>query len=85
MSKYVGEAVKTFGGHDLRKRNTVGLTPWGVIENNVELIGKDVSINICLSVCLPSCLKNNQFFNLQILKILLINYKRQIVCDLHLY
>lgn len=49
VSKYVGEAVKIFGGHDLRKRNTVGVTPWGVIENNAELIGKDVSINICLS------------------------------------
>ncbi|XP_040898692.1 transient receptor potential cation channel subfamily M member 6 isoform X4 [Toxotes jaculatrix] len=42
VSKYVGEAVKTFGGHDLRKRNTVGITPWGVIENNVDLIGRDV-------------------------------------------
>lgn len=55
MSKYVGEAVKIFGGHDLRKRNTVGVTPWGVIENNAELIGKDVSINVCLSVCLLAC------------------------------
>ncbi|XP_038558702.1 transient receptor potential cation channel subfamily M member 6 isoform X1 [Micropterus salmoides] len=42
VSKYVGEAVKTFGGHDLRKRNTVGITPWGVIDNNVDLIGRDV-------------------------------------------
>ncbi|XP_071338532.1 transient receptor potential cation channel subfamily M member 6 isoform X2 [Trachinotus anak] len=42
VSKYVGEAVKTFGGHDLRKRNTVGITPWGVIENNMDLIGRDV-------------------------------------------
>lgn len=60
MSKYVGEAVKIFGGHDLRKRNTVGVTPWGVIENNAELIGKDVSINICLSCQL----ENKFFFNL---------------------
>ncbi|KAM4616830.1 transient receptor potential cation channel subfamily M member 6 [Polymixia lowei] len=42
VSKYVGEAVKTFGSHDLRKRNTVGLTPWGVIDNNTDLIGRDV-------------------------------------------
>uniref|UniRef100_A0A671VW12 non-specific serine/threonine protein kinase n=1 Tax=Sparus aurata TaxID=8175 RepID=A0A671VW12_SPAAU len=42
VSKYVGEAVKTFGGHDLRKRNTVGITPWGVIDNNTDLIGRDV-------------------------------------------
>ncbi|XP_053181905.1 transient receptor potential cation channel subfamily M member 6 [Scomber japonicus] len=42
VSKYVGEAVKTFGGHDLRKRNTVGITPWGVIDNHTDLIGRDV-------------------------------------------
>uniref|UniRef100_A0A8C5DXX2 Transient receptor potential cation channel subfamily M member 6-like n=1 Tax=Gouania willdenowi TaxID=441366 RepID=A0A8C5DXX2_GOUWI len=41
VSKYVGEAVKTFGSHDLRKRNTVGITPWGVIDNNTDLIGRD--------------------------------------------
>lgn len=52
VAKYVGEAVKIFGGHDLRKRNTVGVTPWGVIENNVELIGKDVRITLCLPVFL---------------------------------
>lgn len=49
MSKYVGEAVKTFGSHNLRKRNTVGVTPWGVIDNNVELIGKDVGIKVLIS------------------------------------
>ncbi|XP_034547988.1 transient receptor potential cation channel subfamily M member 6 isoform X2 [Notolabrus celidotus] len=42
VAKYVGEAVKTFGGHDLRKRNTIGITPWGVIDNNTDLIGRDV-------------------------------------------
>ncbi|XP_016898711.1 transient receptor potential cation channel subfamily M member 6 isoform X3 [Cynoglossus semilaevis] len=42
VSKYVGEAVKTFGSHKLRKRNTVGLTSWGLIDNNMELIGRDV-------------------------------------------
>uniref|UniRef100_A0A3Q1BGJ8 non-specific serine/threonine protein kinase n=1 Tax=Amphiprion ocellaris TaxID=80972 RepID=A0A3Q1BGJ8_AMPOC len=41
VSKYVGEAVKIFGGHDLRTRNTVGITPWGVIDNNTDLIGRD--------------------------------------------
>ncbi|KAM8886032.1 transient receptor potential cation channel subfamily M member 6 isoform 2-T4 [Spinachia spinachia] len=42
VSKYVGEAVKTFGGHNLRKRNTIGITPWGVIDNNMDLVGRDV-------------------------------------------
>lgn len=51
MSKYVGEAVKTFGGHNLRKRNTVGITPWGLIDNNTDLIGRDVSTKI---VCIAN-------------------------------
>ncbi|KAF7667896.1 hypothetical protein LDENG_00042370 [Lucifuga dentata] len=42
VSKYVGEAVKTFGSHDWRKRNTIGITPWGAIDNNTDLIGRDV-------------------------------------------
>ncbi|XP_061586818.1 transient receptor potential cation channel subfamily M member 6 isoform X2 [Cololabis saira] len=42
VSKYVGEAVKMFGSHDLRKRNTIGTTPWGVIDNNMDLIGRDM-------------------------------------------
>uniref|UniRef100_A0A3B3Y054 TRPM SLOG domain-containing protein n=1 Tax=Poecilia mexicana TaxID=48701 RepID=A0A3B3Y054_9TELE len=42
VSKYVGEAVKLFGGHDLRKRNTIGITSWGMIDNNLDLIGRDV-------------------------------------------
>ncbi|XP_013867494.1 transient receptor potential cation channel subfamily M member 6 isoform X1 [Austrofundulus limnaeus] len=42
VSKHVGEAVKVFGGHNLRKRNTIGITPWGMIDNNVDLIGRDV-------------------------------------------
>ncbi|CAL8248689.1 unnamed protein product [Merluccius merluccius] len=43
VSRYVGEAVKTFGSPNLRKRNTVGVTPWGMINNNNnDLIGRDV-------------------------------------------
>uniref|UniRef100_A0AAV2MTE5 Transient receptor potential cation channel, subfamily M, member 6 n=1 Tax=Knipowitschia caucasica TaxID=637954 RepID=A0AAV2MTE5_KNICA len=42
VSKYVGDAVKIYGGHDLRKRNTVGVTPWGLIDNNADLIGRDI-------------------------------------------
>ncbi|XP_048043490.1 transient receptor potential cation channel subfamily M member 6 isoform X2 [Megalobrama amblycephala] len=42
VSKYVGDAVKIYGSHDHRKRNVVGITPWGIIENNSDLIGRDV-------------------------------------------
>ncbi|XP_076125651.1 transient receptor potential cation channel subfamily M member 6 [Alosa pseudoharengus] len=41
-SRYVGEAMKEYGTHDLCKRNTLGITPWGAIENHTDLIGKDV-------------------------------------------
>uniref|UniRef100_A0A673ZDF8 non-specific serine/threonine protein kinase n=1 Tax=Salmo trutta TaxID=8032 RepID=A0A673ZDF8_SALTR len=44
VSRYVGEAVKKYGTHDLRKRNAVGVTPWGVIDNHSDLIGRDVSV-----------------------------------------
>uniref|UniRef100_A0A672N6Z3 non-specific serine/threonine protein kinase n=1 Tax=Sinocyclocheilus grahami TaxID=75366 RepID=A0A672N6Z3_SINGR len=42
VSKYVGDAVKMYGSHDHRKRNVVGIPPWGIIENNSDLIGRDV-------------------------------------------
>ncbi|XP_050965495.1 transient receptor potential cation channel subfamily M member 6 isoform X1 [Labeo rohita] len=42
VSKYVGDAVKVYGSYDRRKRNVVGITPWGIIENNSDLIGRDV-------------------------------------------
>jgi len=48
VSRCVGEAVKAFGSHNLRKRNTVGITPWGMINNNNnnDLIGRDVSLRM---------------------------------------
>ncbi|XP_036381855.1 transient receptor potential cation channel subfamily M member 6 [Megalops cyprinoides] len=42
VSRYVGDAVKLHGTHNLRKRYTVGIAPWGVIENHSDLMGKDV-------------------------------------------
>ncbi|KAI7813574.1 transient receptor potential melastatin 6, partial [Triplophysa rosa] len=42
VSRYVGDAVKEYGSHDHRKRNVVGITPWGIIENNSDLIGRDM-------------------------------------------
>lgn len=48
VSRYVGDAVKEYGSHDHRKRNVVGITPWGIIENNSDLIGRDVSLLHCI-------------------------------------
>lgn len=53
VSKHVGDAVKIFGGHNLRKRNTIGITPWGMIDNNTDLIGRDVSTKTVFLALLP--------------------------------
>uniref|UniRef100_A0A2K5SB97 Transient receptor potential cation channel subfamily M member 6 n=1 Tax=Cebus imitator TaxID=2715852 RepID=A0A2K5SB97_CEBIM len=45
VSKHVGDALKSHSSHSLRKIWTVGIPPWGVIENQRDLIGKDV---VCL-------------------------------------
>ncbi|XP_046871893.1 LOW QUALITY PROTEIN: transient receptor potential cation channel subfamily M member 6-like [Hypomesus transpacificus] len=42
VSRYVGEALKAHGSLDLRRRNTLGVTPWGVVEDHWELIGTDL-------------------------------------------
>nr|XP_015222646.1 PREDICTED: transient receptor potential cation channel subfamily M member 6 isoform X2 [Lepisosteus oculatus] len=42
IARHVGDALKTHGDHDFRKRYAIGIAPWGVIENQSDLIGKDV-------------------------------------------
>ncbi|MCJ8746709.1 hypothetical protein PDJAM_G00144810 [Pangasius djambal] len=42
VSMYVGDAVKVYGTHERRKRAVIGITPWGLIENHTDLIGRDV-------------------------------------------
>ncbi|XP_069085230.1 transient receptor potential cation channel subfamily M member 6 [Pleurodeles waltl] len=45
VSKHVGDALKAHASQYLRKICTVGIPPWGIIENQRDLIGKDV---VCL-------------------------------------
>ncbi|XP_023377711.1 transient receptor potential cation channel subfamily M member 6 isoform X1 [Pteropus vampyrus] len=45
VSKHVGDALKAHSSQCLRKIWTVGIPPWGIIENQRDLIGKDV---VCL-------------------------------------
>ncbi|XP_074062751.1 transient receptor potential cation channel subfamily M member 6 isoform X1 [Macrotis lagotis] len=45
VSKHVGDALKAHSSKCLRKIWTVGIPPWGIIENQRDLIGKDV---VCL-------------------------------------
>nr|XP_020864229.1 transient receptor potential cation channel subfamily M member 6 isoform X3 [Phascolarctos cinereus] len=42
VSKHVGAALKAHSSQCLRKIWTVGIPPWGIIENQRDLIGKDV-------------------------------------------
>uniref|UniRef100_A0A8C0W2J4 TRPM SLOG domain-containing protein n=1 Tax=Castor canadensis TaxID=51338 RepID=A0A8C0W2J4_CASCN len=51
VSKHVGDALKAHSSKSLRKIWTVGIPPWGVIENQRDLIGKDV-------VCMYQALSN---------------------------
>ncbi|XP_041420213.1 transient receptor potential cation channel subfamily M member 6 isoform X2 [Xenopus laevis] len=44
-SKHVGDALKAHASQHLRKICAIGIPPWGVIENQQDLIGKDV---VCL-------------------------------------
>uniref|UniRef100_A0A803TFL3 non-specific serine/threonine protein kinase n=1 Tax=Anolis carolinensis TaxID=28377 RepID=A0A803TFL3_ANOCA len=45
VSKHVGDALKIHASQYLSKICTVGIPPWGIIENQRDLIGKDV---VCL-------------------------------------
>ncbi|NXH16467.1 TRPM6 protein, partial [Bucco capensis] len=45
VSKHVGDALKGCASPHLRKICAVGIPPWGIIENQRDLIGKDV---VCL-------------------------------------
>ncbi|XP_053156463.1 transient receptor potential cation channel subfamily M member 6 [Hemicordylus capensis] len=51
VSKHVGDALKLHASQYLRKIWAVGIPPWGIIENQRDLIGKDV-------VCLYQMLSN---------------------------
>jgi len=46
VAKHVGDALKEHMSRSARKICTVGIAPWGVIENRNDLIGRDVRI-IC--------------------------------------
>ena len=43
MAKHVGDALKDHSTRSSKKICTIGIAPWGVIENRNDLIGRDVS------------------------------------------
>lgn len=42
MAKHVGDALKEHCSRSSKKICTIGIAPWGVIENRNDLIGRDV-------------------------------------------
>ncbi|MFT7816501.1 transient receptor potential cation channel subfamily M member 7 isoform X2 [Arapaima gigas] len=42
VAKHVGDALKEHSSRSARKICTIGIAPWGVIENRNDLIGRDV-------------------------------------------
>lgn len=51
VAKHVGDALKEHASRSSRKICTIGIAPWGVIENRNDLVGRDVRmIFICLKI-----------------------------------
>ncbi|NXW38693.1 TRPM6 protein, partial [Phaetusa simplex] len=48
VSRHVGDALKGRASPHLRKICAVGIPPWGIIENQRDLIGKDVSWTVLI-------------------------------------
>lgn len=42
VAKHVGDALKEHCSRSSKKIFTIGIAPWGVIENRNDLIGRDV-------------------------------------------
>lgn len=45
VAKNVGDALREHASRSSRKICTIGIAPWGVIENRNDLVGRDVRIN----------------------------------------
>lgn len=45
VAKHVGDALREHASRSSRKICTIGIAPWGVIENRNDLVGRDVRIN----------------------------------------
>lgn len=50
VAKHVGDALKEHCSRSSKKICTIGIAPWGVIENRNDLIGRDVSYHHLLVV-----------------------------------
>lgn len=57
VAKHVGDALKEHFSRSSKKICTIGIAPWGVIENRNDLIGRDVSCNFVSWHLLPGLIK----------------------------
>lgn len=46
VAKHVGDALKEHCSRSSKKICTIGIAPWGVIENRNDLIGRDVRCSL---------------------------------------
>lgn len=42
--RHVGDALKDHASKSRGKICTIGIAPWGIVENQEDLVGKDVSV-----------------------------------------
>lgn len=46
--RHVGDALKEHSSKSRGKVCAIGIAPWGIVENKEDLIGRDVSVIICV-------------------------------------
>lgn len=66
VAKHVGDALKEHCSRSSKKICTIGIAPWGVIENRNDLIGRDVRHNSCLcykNICRSQTSLSNVIFS----------------------
>lgn len=50
VAKHVGDALREHASRSSRKICTIGIAPWGVIENRNDLVGRDVRIDYLIKI-----------------------------------
>lgn len=48
--RHVGDALKDHASKSRGKICTIGIAPWGIVENQEDLVGKDVSDEAAIGV-----------------------------------
>ena len=53
----MGDALKDHASKSRGKICTIGIAPWGIVENQEDLVGKDVGwcVGVCVCGCVSVC------------------------------